>query len=326
MPTIPFLPIGPGAVTSRYPENLGQRPVDKWMLFEARTGRHVVRNVIPEAGGTSDRTIASVGLYLPESALKDTLSVTYEQNDLGPFVGGLVEYLAQGGQNLFNIKPGQLSADRNGINGLLEAVKGMRDSASTADITPGKLADAFGELLKADAFRGIDNLTGGAGRAVLGQAPNPRTDLFFSTQQYRIHEYQFLLVPRTLAEAKAIDQIVHFFQFYMLPSYRAGELETSLKVGSFMMGFPYEFVISFRDEIGRKLSHVNSPARSVLTSVSIDHAGAGKTAFIKHGQEFYPVATKLGLSFQEVVLLGRDSRNELDRPGADESIHPDPKA
>lgn len=308
LPTVP-LPVGTTSINCRYPENLGQKPFDKWMSFEARSGRHVLRDrVVPERGTGTDRTLASVGLYISPTSLRDNLNIGYDTQALGPFLGAAVELLAQSGSNLFDTRFNTLQDAKDATITLL---KDIRTSGAEHSTT---MRDSFIEAIKADLVKLGSSLAGdGAVGAVLGQKVNPKTDVLFDTNEYRTHSYEFLLIPRSLNEAKNIDRIINFFQFYSLPSFRRTQSQQAARVGSFMIGFPYEFVITFRDETGRELEHINRVARSVLKSVGIDHAAGGKTAFIKDGIDFYPVATKLTLEFQEVVLLGRDS-DEIKRP------------
>jgi hypothetical protein len=310
MAIFPVTPVGPGtrSLISRYPDNLGQKPFDKWMCFEARAGRHVLRDqVVPERSTGTDRTLAAVGLYISPTALSDTIAIGYDTQALGPFLGTAIELLAQTGSNLFDTRFNTLQDAKDATITLLSAAKSAAGRGT-------ELKDSFIEAIKADLLKLGSSLVGdGAIGAVTGQKVNPKTDVLFDTNEYRQHQYDFLMVPRNLNEAKNIDAIVNFFQFYSLPSFRRTQGQQTARVGSFMIGFPYEFVITFKDEVGRELDHVNRVARSVLKGVTVNHAPTGKTAFIKDGQDFYPVATSLSLSFQEVVLLGRDSV-EIKRP------------
>jgi hypothetical protein len=165
---------------------------------------------------------------------------------------------------------------------------------------------SFSSAIAADLQKGLDELTQGGASVITGHKPNPRTDVLFDAQQYRVYDMTFLLVPRSEGEAKSIDSIIRLFQFYMLPLYDQPGSQTT--VGSFMLGFPYEFEISLRDGDNNRLEHVNKFERCVLTSVSVDHAAGGKTAFIKTSAgELYPVASQLSLTFKEVRLLDRKS-------------------
>jgi len=289
----------------RYPANLGSAPFDKFIVFDAMSGRHVVRNQVVVEQKAPDVPVASVALYLPEGSLNTTIAVDYDPNHLGPMVGAGVELFAQAGTDVMGNKGG---------GGFWESTKAIID-----DVT-GKLKDAIpslGEALKAQVTLLAQEAVGeGAVNQLIGQKPNPRTDLLYESQQYRQHELQFMLIPRTLDEAKAIDAVCYFFNFYMLPRYND---QGQSKIGAFMIGFPYEFEITmFSSPDGqtcKPMSHINKIGRSVLRSVSINHAAGGKTAFIKENGEFYPVATQLTLSFQEVRLLARtDDEIKRDAP------------
>lgn len=296
-------------LNTRYPADLGQKPFDKWICFEARSGRHVLRDsVVGERGTNLDRTLGSVGLYVNPEALTSSIQVAYDTQALGPYVGAAIELMAQTGSNLFDTKFGSLQEAGGATKEL------FKNASAAAGVAADSLAENFVEIIKADLTRLASNFVGEAAVGVLtGQKVNPKTDVFFDSHQYRTHSYSFMLIPRSLQEARSIDEICSFFQFYSLPMFRRGAVGATNGAGSFMIGFPYEFVISYRDEAGREMQHINKVARSVLSSVSIDHAAGGKTAFIKQGNEFYPVATKLDLTFQEVVLLDRDSA-EIKRP------------
>ncbi len=69
----------------QYPDTLGQPPIDKSILFQVKSGRHVVRNqIVPETGTGLDRTIASVGLYLSETSFqKGTSFIFFEIRSIG---------------------------------------------------------------------------------------------------------------------------------------------------------------------------------------------------------------------------------------------------
>ena len=102
-------------------------------------------------------------------------------------------------------------------------------------------------------------------------------------------------------------QILNILHFYSLPSYgAAGALGVA---GNFFIGYPYEFVITlFTQVTGGGHHHINTIERSVLTNMSVDHAGGDRVAFVddRGGKEYFPAATKMSLSFKETRLLGRD--------------------
>jgi hypothetical protein len=311
----------------KYPANLGQPPFDKWIYFEAKSGRHVVRDqVVSEAGGV-DRTLSAVGLYLDATALKTSLQVHYETSDLGPFAGALVELAAQAGTNLMGLTGPQTEQNlRQSLKGIEKNLENTVKGLKLSDIV-GAAKQAIGATA-AEAAAKLSGSSDFAAGVALGAKPNPRTDILFDAAQYRTYDLSFMLIPRSLQEAQTIDRIIHFFQFYMLPIY--GRSAIPGKVGAFMMGFPYEFEISLRDGSYNRLEHVNKFERCVLKDIVVDHAAGGKTAFVKAASglfglgvaEFYPVATSISLTFQEVRLLDRNS-DAITRKTA--SALPDPR-
>lgn len=305
----------------RYPFNLGQPPFDKWIKFNAMTGRHVIRSKPVVEQNQPDRAVASVGLYLPTGALKSVQQICYDSNDLGPFVGAAVEALAHGGDNVVGQKGGG-----SGVSGIADHLKSMvrvgSDALGNGDFTgllkalALKLAPTALDALGGELFSGLD--VQGAAAAAFGLKANPRTEMLFNNQQFREHAMEFMLIPRALDEARSIDRILQFFQFYSLPRY-SNETAEVKALGGYMIGFPYEFTVELLAASGNTnvtLTHVNKIGRSVLLGVDFDHAAGGKTAFIKNNGEYYPVATALRLQFREVRLLARGD-DEIRRDATD---------
>lgn len=296
--------------TFKYPAALGYPPFDKWILFEAKTGRHILRNSIITEGAAPDRTLASSALYLSPDALTSSLELSWDSTDLGPFVGAAIEAMAQTGKNMFNMKFGSMADARNSLSDVLKSVTTKTGAAKETGLHG--ILDSFKEAIRGQVLVGVNSLVGeGTTQVITGTRVNPRTDTYFDSQDYREHSLEFMLIPRTRDEALAIDRIIHFFQFYSLPSYFGSEALDAASVGSFLMGFPFEFEITMYGG-NQPLEHVNKIGRSVLKSVSVNHAAGDKVAFIKDNGEYFPLATTLSLSFQEVRLLGRDSK-EINR-------------
>jgi len=214
--------------------------------------------------------------------LKSAMSVGYKNIDLGMAAGKAIEAAAQ--------KEGSMRAPTQGsgtstIGNLLRGAGGFGAGLATQ-----KAVDVAAGIASAVIDNPKDIL-----EVVAGGRINPRTDTAFDAMQYRTHEFSFNLIPRTKEEADNIDKILNILHFYSLPSY--GDARD---LGNFMIGYPYEFVITMFAE-----THLNKIERSVLTGLSVDHAGGDRIAFV--GGDYYPAATVLTLSFQEVRLLGRDS-------------------
>ena len=265
----------------KYPEQLGTAPWEKWILFEARSGRHIARNgFVQENDKDVDRTLASVALYLPTDALKSTMTVAYKTADYGAAAGLAIESATQ--------NQGSLRAPTSGFGG------GSNIGARLAGVGGGVKGFVQQQLAKTVTGNAqeIADIPPEAFEAIVGGAVNPRTDTLFGNVEYRTHDFTFKLIPRSKKEADDIDTILNVLHFYSLPDYGTG-------TGNFFIGYPYEFVITMFNE-----KHINKIDRSVLTSLSVDHAGGDRVAF---AGDYYPAATALTLSFKEVRLLGRDS-------------------
>ena len=301
MPNVRIEPLiqATGGSFAKYPAELGIAPWEKWILFEAKSGRHIARNgFVQESGSVADRTLAAVAMYLPTDAMKSSMTVAYKQADYGAAAGTAIEEATQRG--------GSLRAPTSGFGGgsLTESLlKGF--GAGVVGAVKGKAM-----TIVADAAKAAADIPPEALEAAKGGAVNPRTDTMFGNVEYRTHDFTFKLIPRSKEEANAIDTILNVLHFYSLPDYGTG-------TGNFFIGYPYEFVITMFKEI-----HINKIERSVLTSLSVDHAGGDRVAF---AGDYYPAATTLTLSFKEVRLLGRDSE-VIFRGGAGKSTLEDPRA
>ena len=285
----------------KYPSDLTESggPHEKWVLFEAKSGRHIGRDgFVAEAGNNPDRTLAAVALYLPTDALKSAHTVNYKSLDLGMAAGKAIETAFQ--------REGTLRAPTQTATGG-PSIDRLKDVAVSG--AAGCVAQKAKEMLTGMAEAVIENPEF-VGEVLLGGVANPRTDTAFEKMMYRQHEFNFNLIPRDKREADNIDAILNILHFYSLPSYGDSTSATNL-----MIGYPYEFVITMFNE-----THINKIERSVLTGLTVDHAGGDVIAF---ATDYYPAASTLSLNFQEVRLLGRDS--DVIFRGVDKSVaHPGP--
>jgi hypothetical protein len=301
MPSVriePLIQVTAGSF-AKYPAELGIAPWEKWILFEAKSGRHIARNgFVQESSTVVDRTLASVAMYLPTDALKSSMTVAYKTADYGAAAGLAIETATQ--------IQGSLRAPTSGFGGgsnIASLLKGLGGAAVGA-------VQQTATKAVTDVAQQVADIPPEAFEAAKGGAVNPRTDTMFGNVEYRTHDFTFKLIPRSKEEADAIDTILNVLHFYSLPDYGTG-------TGNFFIGYPYEFVITMFKE-----THINKIERSVLTSLSVDHAGGDRVAF---AGDYFPAATALTLSFKEVRLLGRDSE-VIFRGGAGKSTFTDPRA
>ena len=284
----------PGVGVAKYPAELGTAPWEKWILFEVRSGRHIARDGFVAESGTPpvDRTVASVALYLPTDALKSSMAIGYRDISMGATAGQAIE-------DAFQKNLGITTAAAVGAGGgILEKLKSV--ATATGAASGGFFSQGGYDFLS--TLAGVIDAAPETIGALAGGSVNPRTDSVFESVDYRTHDFDFKLIPRSKIEAESIDKILNILHFYSLPSYGAGT------AGNFFIGYPYEFVITLFTQVTGGGHHINTIERSVLTNLSVDHAGGDRVAFVddRGGKEYYPAATRMSLSFKETRLLGRD--------------------
>ena len=294
------------AMHPRYPADLGSPPHEKWILFEVRTGRHVARDGFAAESATSlDRTIASVALYLPGDALKSTTTVTWQEEEYGAAAGAAMEAAFQRGGAInapTTAGGGSASGDVGRVVAKGAAAGAVAGGKQAAYNTAADQIKQLAEKAKQDNVN-VDAIVSGA----TGKTINPRTDILFKNVGYRDHSFSFKLLPRTRKEAEAIDNILNIFQYYSLPDYGQGS-------ANFFIGYPYEFLITFfTQQADGSTHHLNTIGRSVLETLTVDHAGGGRVAFVDEAgkQEFFPAVTSVEMTFKETRLLGRDQASAV---------------
>jgi hypothetical protein len=220
------------------------------------------------------------------------MAIGYRDISMGATAGQAIETAFQKGQ-------GVTTAATVGVGGgILDKLKSV---AEVAGATSGGFFSQAGYDFLSTLAGVIDAAPETIG-ALAGGSVNPRTDSVFDAVSYRTHDFDFMLIPRSKIEAESIDKILNILHFYSLPSYGAGT------AGNFFIGYPYEFVITLFTQVTGGGHHINTIERSVLTNLSVDHAGGDRVAFVddRGGKEYYPAASRMSLSFKETRLLGRD--------------------
>jgi hypothetical protein len=275
----------------RYPDSLGRPPFEKWILFQVKKANHINRAVGPVAAGADvDETIASVALYLPPEALTSALSASYSSSGYGVLGGAMIDAAVQAGTNLSNLIQGEQSVTA----AALDLVRTQSGNLGKAILI--KEGQAIATTLGLnDQMQ--QNLLG----TFTSQTLNPRVDLFYQSTGYRQHNMQFTLIPRNKAEADSIDQILNVFQEHMLADYGGNFRDSNTPT---FIGYPYEFDITMFTS-----THINTIDRSVLESISINHASGTRVAFVdsRGESEYYPASTTIQLSFKETRIQGRNN-------------------
>jgi hypothetical protein len=142
-------------------------------------------------------------------------------------------------------------------------------------------------------IRAVDNSATNVLLNKLGYAFNPQQQLLFKGIDFREYQMDFTFTPYSAQEAQTVNNIIKTFRRAAAPT-----LVTDTK-GMFFVP-PSVFDISFTFN-GKPNPNINRLKRSVLTSINVDYAPNGWSAYVD-GQ---PVQTKMTLKFQEMELVTR---------------------
>lgn len=283
----------------RYPADIGVYDNGiPWVLFEVMSSRHVGRNNIRNnEPNTPERSIRSAVLYLPPEALKSSQDIDWKGEEYGPAIGKVLDSTALAGSTVNSSIISQIT----GAGGKVGEAAIQFVVGGEAAVTAQQLIDLGSGLLGVSGEQARTGLSG-----VFGKRLNPRIDMLYQSVEFREHEMSFKLIPRNKNEADMIDNILNMFHFYSLPDFG-----NSAEVRNLFIGYPYEFRITMFSQTSTNGHHINTIERSVLTHIDVDHAAADRTSFISEdGNEYYPTATILNMTFKEVRLPGRDPRSD----------------
>lgn len=121
---------------------------------------------------------------------------------------------------------------------------------------------------------------------------NPKKEMLYTGFDRRHFSFRYTLSPKSLAESRAIDDIIRTFRYYMLPELTAGAL---------YYNFPGEFEISFMHG-SMENAHIPKISTCVLKSLSVNYAPQGDWSSFMDGA---PVSRTLSLTFEEMELIDR---------------------
>lgn len=306
-----------------YPANMSEEyGYDKWMLFTVKSGRHILRNRDGLSATKPNQPVPNsplLKLYLPENALRSELNLRWEGESYGPVLGAVLQSAADQKLNtkiediIQRVNSGSITSDNisSNLGNFINPLAKTAASATVASVITREF-EGLGQLMTG-TDRLKEKLTG-----IIGQAPNPRTDVFFQGVEFRTHTFTWTLVPRNAKEAQNIDIILNAFQFYSLPSFGSGGA-SSMSSNGYFMGYPYEWHVQMFSEMlpsggtaKRSKHHINTIDDSVITRVDIDHASDKRVSFIVDGElVFYPASTTLSVYMKEVRMQGRNDQDVI---------------
>ena len=130
-----------------------------------------------------------------------------------------------------------------------------------------------------------------------GQIINPFSFTLFQGMAHRTFSYNFQLLARSPQESYVIKKICDTFMYYQLP---ARDTESVFN----FIDIPLQWDIKYK-WFGNKNQFLESPNRSVLTSVNVQYGNGGSGA-MRH-TDGSPIDVGLDLTYTEIEPLFRES-------------------
>jgi hypothetical protein len=166
------------------------------------------------------------------------------------------------------------------------------------------VASFLGNFLDKMGGQGAGRLLAAAGT---GMVTNPMIEVIYSSPSLRQFRFDFMFYPQSYQEGLAVQKIIQSFQFHQAP-----EIAPNNTSGYFLVP-PSEFDIEFYYN-GKENVNIPSISTCVLTSMDVDYAPNGFTAYEVPGQDLtyggtgMPVAIKMSLDFKETSIVFKSSR------------------
>lgn len=287
-----------------FPSDLGQ------------TGHHVQFDVFSRAAGSTlksvrgnesqlDKLLSTIYLPMPAN-LGVQYSADYQNEDLGLLGAAAVEgftNLLETGSDVFN----KLGAAVGNL------IKGEVSDASTASLEALRViknagSEAGSKLMKeggtgaAAAVGAVAAKFGGTAKAtvanVTGAAPNPHRVVLFQGVQYREHQFQYRLSPKSSAETQTITRIINNLKYYMHPEFGGGNGGITARA---FLSYPELFRIKFKND-----THLFQTLPCVLKSLQVQYHPMGYPAYIRAENDVAPVEVDIQMSFQETEIVTKD--------------------
>ena len=247
-------------------------------------------NLMNDAGGKLNRSIVysqlptvrhhtTIALYMPPS-LQVSYDVKYGDKEIGGLAAMFGDAIAA-----FSSTPGNMTTKLQ--SALDKSGTGVKEVAQSF---------AMGTL---DTFaQGAQSLM----ELSKGTVITPRMEMMFEGVGRRQFSYTFSFLPKSVKEARLVEDIIYHFKFYMMPEYANKTTRREMKIpGTFDIRYMYK---------GNDNDFLNKVSTCFLTNVAVEYGADRFTAYeattSKFGSGPPPQKSKMTLSFTELVTLSQD--------------------
>jgi hypothetical protein len=152
-----------------------------------------------------------------------------------------------------------------------------------------------------DSFAKMFNAGQGLSSGILqtqGYTSNPQLQMIYQGAPFRSFTLNFVFTPKSMAEARDVERIIHEFKYYAAPTLQTPGKSPS---ASMFLTPPALFEVKFYYD-GAENPKLPKYTDCVLEDIQIDYAPNGWAAHIDGA----PIQTHLSLSFHEVEIVDRD--------------------
>ena len=240
----------------------------------SKTNKSIVYEKLPTV-----RHHTTIALYMPPS-LQVTYDVKYNDKEIGGLAGAFGDAIAA-----FVATPGNMTTK----------LQGGFDGGITG----------FNELAQSFAMGTLDTFADGA-QALMelnkGKVITPRMELMFEGVGRREFSYTFMFLPKSVQEARLVEEIIYNFKFFMMPEYSNSSTRREMKIpGTFNIRYMYR---------GKDNDFINKVSTCFLKNVQVEYGADRFTAHeettSKFGSGAPPQKSKLSLTFGELETLSQD--------------------
>ena len=250
----------------------------------SESGRSVNTNSIALRNSQTSKVIKTIALYMPPS-----VNATYGASYADSEIGALADIGSQVIESFFASQGDMTTRLQTVVDEVRGGVKASLEKATLGalnTIAPGARALA---------------------QATTGTVVAPRMELMFERVNRRNFSYNFILIPKSVEEARVIEEIVQEFKLAMHPEFI--DATQSFR----RMKMPNLIDITFHSHGGHN-NFINKISTCYLKSVNVTYGGDRYTAHEPtvgiNGRGSPPQRTSIALEFSELGILSKeDIRN-----------------
>lgn len=222
----------------------------------------------------------AICLYMPQSGVKSTYAVDYENADteLAGFLGNQLSELISGGGSLSDKL-------KQGGSALLDSLEPLLTRALTGALS---------------IIPGVGDINAAIDKG-LARAMNPQMEFIFKRVPFRQFTYPFTFAPRNKKELESVHDIINLFKFHMLPEFNTMETQGRY----FSVPSEFEIRYMYRD---RENLYLPKVSRCALTACDVDYAPQNKfKTFYGDQKGASPVIINMNLQFTEMEIMTKET-------------------